>query len=266
MCLILVAWRVHPEYPCVIAANRDEFHSRPTLAAHWWKDSPTVLAGQDLIAGGTWLGMTRTGRVAALTNQRHSGVRRQDAPSRGHLVTKVLESRESLEADLSYLLEVGGRYNKFNLIFTDGRRLGVVESGRGDARELGPGLYGLSNHFLDTPWPKVENGKSRLNDALSYLPDQRYLLSLLRDDELAPDDRLPETGLPLEWERLLSSSFVRASDYGTRSSTLLMIDRDGLASFDEWSWDASGADIGRVNERFSITQCGNRRETPRPHD
>jgi uncharacterized protein with NRDE domain len=252
MCLILIAWRVHPQYPCVVAANRDEFHARPAAVAQWWNDKPRILAGRDLNAGGTWLGLTRNGRLAALTNYRDSGRRVPDAPSRGGLVTAILDSSSSVADDLAYLGDVGAAYNGFSLIFTDGDELGVYESELSRARILGPGIYGLSNHLLDTPWPKVQNAKSDLESALANLSDEKSLLALLRDDKPAPDDQLPMTGVSQDWERLLSSAFVRAADYGTRCSTVVRIGESGRACFDEWSWDASGAQTGRVSLQFDL--------------
>ncbi|HME40819.1 MAG TPA: NRDE family protein [Steroidobacteraceae bacterium] len=257
MCLILVVWRMHPQYPCLVAANRDEFHARPTARAGWWQDHPQILAGRDLTAGGTWLGLTRAGRFAALTNYRDPELRRVAAPgvatpSRGGLVTAMLESSGSVGEGLAQLRSVGANYNGFNLIFSDGERLGIYESVRGVGRELGPGIYGLSNHLLDTPWPKVQKAKSRLESALAGLTDTAPLLALLRDDRPAADEHLPQTGVSLEWERLLSSAFVRAADYGTRCSTIIRIDAGGRAYFDEWSWDSLGADIGRTSLQFEL--------------
>ncbi|HEY2635486.1 MAG TPA: NRDE family protein [Steroidobacteraceae bacterium] len=257
MCLVLVVWRMHAQYPCLVAANRDEFHARPTASAEWWPDHPEILAGRDLEAGGTWLGVTRTGRFAALTNYRDPERRREAAagaatPSRGALVTSVLESGASVAQSLGYLREVGANYNGFNLIFSDGERLGIYESVRGSGRELAPGIYGLSNHLLDTPWPKVQIAKNRLQAALLGLTDTAPLLELLRDDRPASDALLPQTGVSLEWERLLSSAFVRAPDYGTRCSTIIRIEREGRAYFDEWSWDSIGADIGRISLQFEL--------------
>jgi uncharacterized protein with NRDE domain len=251
MCLILVAWQAHSQYPCVVAANRDEFHARPAAAAAWWPDHPGILAGRDLEAGGTWLGITRGGRFAALTNYRDSRQRRTDAPSRGALVTALLESGASVAQSLAYLREVGGNYNGFNVIFSDGRQLGIYESVPGLGRELGPGIYGLSNHLLDTPWPKVLQAKSRLEAALAGT-DTAPLLELLRDDRPAPDEQLPRTGVSLEWERLLSSAFVRANDYGTRCSTIIRIETPGRAYFDEWSWNSVGTDSGRISLQFEL--------------
>src|ERR1700678_2287133 len=250
MCLVLVVWRMHPHYPCVVAANRDEFHARPTAGAGWWPDHPSILAGRDLEAGGTWLGVTRTGRFAALTNYRDPERLRTATPRRGALVTSMLESGASVAEGLTYLRGVGADYNGFNLIFSDGERLGIYVSVGGSGRELGPGIYGLSNHLLDTPWPKVQKAKSRLEAALSDMSDTAPLLALLRDDRPAPDAQLPQTGVSLEWERLLSSAFVRAPDYGTRCSTIIRIEAQGRAYFEEWSWSAGGSEIGRTGLQF----------------
>jgi uncharacterized protein with NRDE domain len=252
MCLILIAWRSDAKYPCVIAANRDELHSRRTAAAHWWPSQPPVLAGKDLEAGGTWLGVTRSGRFAALTNYRDPERRREGTPSRGTLVSAILSSNDTARQSLDHLREVGARYNGFNLIFSDGEQLAIYESVVGCGRVLGPGIYGLSNHLLDTPWPKVRTAKSRLSAALADLENPGAALDLLRDDEPAPDDELPRTGVDLPWERLLSSAFVRGPVYGTRCSTLVRIDQNRGARFDEWTWDSAGAQVGAVSFQFKL--------------
>jgi uncharacterized protein with NRDE domain len=236
----------------VVAANRDEFHTRPTTRAAWWPEHPQLLAGRDLTAGGTWLGITRAGRFAALTNYRAPAQRRTLAPSRGTLVTSLLQSSAPVAECLDHLRSVGAGYHGFNVIFSDGERLGIYESVLGTGRELGPGIYGLSNHLLDTPWPKVQNAKSRLTAALASITDTAPLLALLRDDEPAADAQLPQTGVSVDWERLLSSAFVRAADYGTRCSTIIRIAQRGQAYFDEWTWDSAGADAGRVSLEFEL--------------
>jgi uncharacterized protein with NRDE domain len=252
MCLILIAWRSTPEFPLVIAANRDEFHARAAEPAHWWPTTPEILAGRDLQAGGTWLGMTRSGRFAALTNYRDPEQRRPNTPSRGMLVTSILQSTDNTQQILQRLQQEGASYNGFNVLFSDGERLGIYESMSAAGRELGPGIYGLSNHLLDTPWPKVQAAKSRLSAALSDLPDTHSALALLRDAELAPDHSLPQTGMSMEWERLLSSAFIRSPTYGTRCSTVVHLDRAGHACFEEWTWDTAGRETGRVQHQFDL--------------
>ncbi|MBL0283316.1 MAG: NRDE family protein [Zoogloea sp.] len=255
MCLILVAWRVHPDYPLVVAANRDEFFARPAAEAAWWKDAKNVFAGRDLEAGGTWLGLGRDGRFAGLTNFRDPPRNRNDAPSRGALVADFLTGNESTAAALARLQAQGPRYNAFNLFVSDGDSLGIYESASGSARILEPGIYALSNHLLDTPWPKVTAGKSRLARALRALPDDTPLRELLRDDRPAPDAALPRTGVSLAWERMLSSAFIRAPGYGTRCSTVITRDRYGWMHVTESTWSDVGLETGRVVERFQVDRA-----------
>ncbi len=249
MCLILVAWRVHPRFPCVLAANRDEYFGRPSEEADWWPQGD-ILAGRDLQAGGTWLGVTRGGRFAALTNFRDPAAHRPDAPSRGTLVSDFLSAAWPTAQGLRELARRGERCNAYNVLCSDGQTLGIYESTTRESRLLEPGLYALSNHLLDTPWPKVQRAKSRLNEALLTLPNAAAMLELLRDSEPAPDEQLPLTGLSVELERMLSSAFVRGQDYGTRCSTVLTIDAAGAAVFAEWSWDAAGALSGLARYTF----------------
>jgi len=260
VCLILLAWRVHPDYPLVLAANRDEVHQRPTASAAWWP-SPPILAGRDLSAGGTWLAVTPDGRFAALTNYRDATRPRAEAPSRGALPVRLLEQPAAVAQQLQELQRIGGNYNGFNLLFSDGAQAAAYESSVGRGRLLTPGVYGLSNHLLDTPWPKVVNAKAALASALTQLPEQRALLELLRDERPADDHQLPRTGLTLEWERLLSSAFVRTPTYGTRCSTILLIDRQRSARFTEWTWNAAGALSSQVNFHWN---CGPAAVAPAP--
>jgi uncharacterized protein with NRDE domain len=250
MCLILAAWRVHPDFPLVVAANRDEFFARPTAAAAPWPDAPGVVAGRDLQAGGTWLGLGASGRFSALTNYRDPASQRPDAVSRGALVADFLRGGASAS---DYLAAVAGRaadYNGFNLLCGDGERLFWLSNAGGSARELAPGIYGLSNHLLDTPWPKVQAAKSALREAMAALPDEAPLFRLLADDGVHADELLPRTGVSLEWERLLSAAFVRAPGYGTRSSTVLTVAADGWTVFDEQTWLEGARPGPRVRYRF----------------
>lgn len=251
MCLIVVGWRAHPDFPLVVAANRDEFLARPAAPAHWWTDLPEVLAGRDLEAGGTWMGLTRGGRFAALTNYRDPARHRPGAPSRGALVRDCLAAHHDAEATLRDIAGISAGYAAFNLLVSDGRGLGIHESTTGEVRRLEPGIYGLSNHLLDTPWPKVGRARDAFAAALGTLPDDAALLALLRDDTQAPDELLPSTGVSRDWERWLSSAFIRAPGYGTRCSTVILVDRDGAASFREWTWDERGA-LAEVLHRFRV--------------
>jgi uncharacterized protein with NRDE domain len=251
MCLILIAWQAHPDYPLVVAANRDEFFARPTAAAAFWPDAPQVLAGRDLEAGGTWLGVSRQRRFAALTNYREGGRQRVDARSRGALVADFLTSRASPVAYLTQLETAAAEYNGFNLVVGNGESLAYYSNrGDGQPRWLKPGIYGLSNHLLDTPWPKLASAKAAFAAALLALPANDLFLDLLADQEIVPDTHLPETGVPLAWERILSAVFVCSENYGTRASTLLTIDRDGRTTLLERSFDAAARVSGEVCETF----------------
>jgi uncharacterized protein with NRDE domain len=254
MCLILFAHRVHAAYPLVVAANRDEWFRRPTAPAGFWDDAPELFAGRDLEQGGTWLGVTRSGRFAALTNYRDPGANRPDAPSRGALVSAFLRSRET---PLEYLARLRGeavRYNGFSLLAGDCDALCYFSNREGQLRTLAPGIYGLSNSLLDVQWPKVESGKARLASALDGRPEAAALIDILDDTGNAPDHALPATGVGLEWERRLSALRIVAGEYGTRSSTALLIGVDGVVTFVERSFGTDGAEAGIVRERFSLTR------------
>lgn len=234
MCLILFAWKMDENFPLVLAANRDEFYDRPSAPAAFWEEAPDLLAGRDLREGGTWLGVTTEGRLAALTNYRDPASLKIGAPSRGRLVSDYLRSREIPEAYLRRIAPDADRFNGFNLIVGDPDDL-FCYSNRGILERLGPGIYGLSNRLLDTPWPKVEQGKTALSALLedkNGLSTER-LFALLADRTRPPDARLPDTGVGLEWERVLSPLFIESPVYGTRSSTVLLIDRKGEVNFAE---------------------------------
>jgi len=240
MCLILIAHDVHPRYRLVVGANRDEFYERPTAVADWWQDRPEVLGGRDLRSGGTWMGVTRTGRFAAITNVREPGRTREDAPSRGHLVLEFLTATSS---PAEYLEEVRGgavAYNGFNLLVGGGEELWVFSNRSGQPPHwLGRGVFGLSNHELDTPWPKVVDGKRRLDEAMELDGEAlvERLLAILDDRSVPADDRLPDTGVGLELERALGAAFIAVPGYGTRASYVALFDRAGEVTFVEQSFD-----------------------------
>lgn len=238
MCLILLAWQCHPDYPLVVAANRDEFYRRRSAAVDFWPDHPDILAGRDTEAGGTWLGLNRAGCFAALTNFRDPAHQRDDAPSRGHLVADFLKGDGNIDAYLDSLRP--GDYNGFNLLLGNGEKIVAFSNVSRQRQELAPGIHGLSNDQINTSWPKVDAGKTALDAALADLPDETRLIELLRNDQIHPDHRLPATGVSLEWERILSAAFIRSPDYGTRCSTILKIGSDGMASLDEQTWLPSG--------------------------
>jgi uncharacterized protein with NRDE domain len=242
MCLIFVALEAHPNYPVLFAANRDEFYDRPAAPASFWPEAPELLAGRDLRAGGTWLGITKTGRIAALTNYRDPNENRPDAPSRGLLVTGFLRSEESPSGYLGQLSGGAAQYNGFN--FLAGRQQEFYwYSNRGlGIQKLSPGIHGLSNHLIDTPWPKVEKGKRKLEEILSReTVSTEDLFELLLDRTPVRDECLPDTGVGLQWERILSPMFISSPTYGTRSSTVILLDRSGLATFEERSFENGGS-------------------------
>ncbi|MFO1372855.1 MAG: NRDE family protein [Candidatus Competibacteraceae bacterium] len=239
MCLILIAYQSHPHYRLLIAGNRDEFHERPTAPLAFWDDAPDVLAGRDLKEGGTWMGITRTGRFAAITNYRDPARLLPHAPSRGRLVSDYLRGAEPARAYLDRLLPRFADYNGFNLLLGDAEGL-LYYSNYTDQPPLAlaPGLYGLSNHLLDTPWPKLERGRRGLQQLLGSEsgPTATGLLRVLEDRTMAPDAALPDTGVPLEWERWLSPIFIATPSYGTRSSTALLIDQYHEVQILEKTW------------------------------
>lgn len=252
MCLLLFSYASHPHYSLILAANRDEFYARPAARAAFWDEAPQVLAGKDLQGGGTWLGITRQGRFAALTNYRDPASLREDAPSRGGLVRDYLSGQEAPRAYLERIAARAGDYNGFNLIAGD--RKGIwYYSNRGGREEISPGLHGLSNHLLDTPWPKVEKGKAalaRLTEKAGALTPED-IFAHLADETKPPDRMLPDTGVGLAWERTLSPVFITSPSYGTRSSTVILIGRDGQVTFAERTFNG-GPVAGEAVYQFEL--------------
>jgi uncharacterized protein with NRDE domain len=241
MCILLVAHDAHPHYRLVLAANRDEEYDRPAAPAEFWRDAPEVFAGRDLRDGGTWLGVTRTGRWAALTNFREAGARREGAPSRGGLVREFLRGFMGPEEFVRSGAADADAFNGFSLFCGDGSTLAFLSNRDGAPRVLAPGVYGLSNGPLDKPWPKVELGKRGLAALLRSAPplDEAGAFALMADGSRPPDEDLPETGVGLEVERALSPIFVATERYGTRCSTLLAIDREDSLLFVERTFQGS---------------------------
>lgn len=238
MCLILFAYNVHPNYRLILAANRDEFYERPSAPADFWAKHPRVLAGIDLKEKGTWLGVTKGGKFAAITNYRDPASWKEDAPSRGGLVSRYLTGSFSAEKYLQRISARAPEYNGFNLLLGDSRDI-FVFSNRGALQKLTPGIYGLSNRLLDTPWPKVRRGKKLMKAALDKKGAEleEALFAALADRRVPPDSQLPETGVDLEWERMLSPMFISSPVYGTRSSTVLLIGRNKRIKFMEKVYD-----------------------------
>ena len=254
MCLLLIALKTHPAYELILLANRDEYYDRPTSPAAFWDGAPFLLAGKDLQGGGTWLGITRNGRIAAVTNYRDPASVRESAPSRGRLVSDFLLGQEGPLEYLDKLDREAGKYNGFNLIIGDQGQL-FWYSNRGDGvRALSPGIYGLSNYLLDTPWPKVVRGKDALTRLLSgqRAPSLEELFHILADRTIPDDACLPHTGVELEWERILSPIFIVSPTYGTRSSTVLLIDVQDRVTFVEKTFNSDLDHATSVRYEFKV--------------
>lgn len=257
MCLILFAYDVHPRFRLVLAANRDEFFDRPAASIQFWDESPDILAGRDLVQMGTWMGLSRDGRLAALTNYRNPSEVKSEAPSRGNLVADFLKGTTGPAEYLGRIGKDAGSYNGFNLIVGDRDRL-VYASNRGPwAQPIQPGIHGISNHLLDTPWPKVRDGIARFKQLVTA--DDAALFSgleeLLACRDIPPDNMLPDTGMGLAWERLLAPIFISSPSYGTRCSSIVTVDRTGQVRFREVTWEhgSGGPRVAKACEiSFSV--------------
>jgi uncharacterized protein with NRDE domain len=237
MCLLVIAHNAHPRYRLILAANRDEFYDRPTAPLDLWAEPPGMAAGRDLQGGGTWLGLDRCGRLAAVTNYREPGRHTPDAVTRGHLVTGFLSQALDPEVYLAAVARQGARYNGFNLIVGTPGRLGYISNRAQGIQLLPDGLHGLSNHLLGTPWPKVLMAREALARVLAdpgEVPSEA-VLEIMRDETVAADRDLPDTGVGLEWERRLSPVFIRSPSYGTRSTSVIRMDREDRVDFSEWT-------------------------------
>lgn len=234
MCLLLFSYKSHPEYKLILAANRDEFYDRPSSSAQFWDEDKNILAGKDLKEGGTWLGITRSGRFAAITNYRDMKTIKTSAPSRGSLTKRFLSSEILPDEYGKELLSSASLYNGYNLIFGDSSGFFYFSNKSLKLIRLSPGIYGLSNHLLDTPWPKVETSKISFKSALNKKEmNEEELFSVLSDTSIPSDDSLPDTGLSPEIERAVSPVFVETPLYGTRSSTVILWNKNDEIKFIE---------------------------------
>ena len=254
MCLILLAYRCHPRYPLIVAANRDEFRARPTTALNFWPDAPQILGGRDEMGHGTWLGVTTRGRLAAVTNYREPGAA-AGARSRGLLVSNFLRQFTPAENYLRNLDKSGSAYGGYNLLA--GSREGLYcQSNRGaKTTRVNPGVHGLSNRLLNTPWPKIRRGRAALESILKTeaISDPEALFALLGDRTIAPDDQLPDTGVDRAWERQVSPLFIAGRTYGTRSSALLYIEHGGRVRFMERTFEEQAGEIvATATRRFTF--------------
>ncbi|NBX40887.1 MAG: NRDE family protein [Gammaproteobacteria bacterium] len=246
MCLAAIAWNVHPRYRAIVIANRDEFHARESAALGPWEERGEILAGRDLQAGGTWFALDRQRRFGLITNYRERARPRRSAPTRGRLIVDYLASASGPERFLADLADDTPGYAGFNLLLADEHELWYA-SNRSDryARALERGVHGLSNHTLDTPWPKLARLRDTLQDWVTAAADDPAPLWRALDDRRRADPgSLPNTGIGAEWEHILSAPFVMHAEYGTRCSSVLLLGRDGSVDFEERSFDAAGLQSG----------------------
>ena len=258
MCLILIAHRADPRYPLVVAANRDEFFNRPTSPVNYWENAPQVLAGRDLEKGGTWMGVTTDGRWSAVTNFRDGKSADPGTRSRGELVAGYLRGSARAQEYMTSMEPQASEYHGFNLLAGDQAGVHYLSNRDEGSMMLAAGIYGLSNHLLDSPWPKVERGKLALREALAngWKPDRliETLLAALSSRSLADDQTLPSTGISRDWEKALSAAFIVAPGYGTRASTVMLMDTEGEVHFRERSFGEGGELIEDRRYRFGIVR------------
>lgn len=240
MCLIFLSLHQHPHYKLIVAGNRDEFYERKTLPAGYWTDHPEMIGGRDLEAGGTWLAMTTSGRISMITNYRDLKNIKPHAPSRGFLVSDFLLRNDSPAHYLNQIAPEKAKYNGFNLITGTMEELWYLSNYKEGVEQITNGVHGLSNALLDTPWPKVESGRRKFESIIQetpVLPDK--LFTMLSDDHVAADNQLPDTGVGLERERVLSSMFIKSPGYGSRCSTVVLVDYNNRVSFHERTYNLS---------------------------
>ncbi|MGB5893708.1 MAG: NRDE family protein [Ignavibacteriaceae bacterium] len=253
MCLIVFAYKSHPKDKFIFAANRDEFYDRPTEQADYWKDHPELLAGKDLQAGGTWMGITKQGRFAAVTNYRDLKNIKEDAPSRGMLTLDFLNDNISAEEYYDNIKPSLQDYNGFNLILGSVDELFYFSTHKNGIKKLEPGIYGLSNATLNTDWPKVKKSKDVLSILLKNDEIHPWeLLSILNDTRQAKDEDLPDTGVGMEWEKILSSIFIQSPKYGTRCSTAVVVDIENNFRFAEKTFFGNQGAFSNKDYSFKI--------------
>ncbi len=253
MCLIFISLKQHPTYKLILAANRDEFYNRKTAPADFWKDHSNIVGGRDLEAQGTWLAMTTSGKISMLTNYRDPKNINPSAPSRGQLVSDYLEQDVASEEYVKKIETKAKAYNGFNLLVGNPEEFFYLSKYKIGIDKITSGLYGLSNHLLETPWPKVKNGKRKFEQLLRSPNISSHLLfEFLYDGERASDDQLPETGIGLERERALSSMFIKSPNYGSRCSTVILIDQQNNVEFSERVYDLTSFDFTTNTFKFKI--------------
>lgn len=251
MCLIVFAYKTHPDYKLILVANRDEFYHRPTLEAHWWEDPPGILAGKDLKAKGTWMGIRKNGRFSAVTNYRDISNIREEARSRGDLPLNFLKGNQKTTDHAKTIKDYAHEYNGFNLLLFD-ESMVHFSNYEGRINELKPGIYGLSNALLDTPWPKVTKAKQIFEKSITHGFIPTELLNTLDDTEVAADQDLPDTGLSPEMEKALSPMCIRTPNYGTCCSTVVTISHSDMVTFVERTYPVGERQSGTREFTFPI--------------
>ncbi|PAU94457.1 hypothetical protein CK503_06570 [Aliifodinibius salipaludis] len=254
MCLIVFSYKQHPQYPLIFAANRDEHYERPSRAAQFWDENPNILAGKDLKAGGTWMGVNKQGEFSAITNYRDPDIKKENPPSRGKLVIDFLKNDLNPKQHIEQLHPDADSYMGFNLLAGSLDQLGYYSNQQDDILLLNSGLYGLSNHLLETPWPKVRLAKRNLQSLMNdntIAPEP--LFDLLADDREASYEELPDTGIPKEVEKKISPIFIKSDGYGTRCSTVLLVDHNREVTFAERRFKPETMDVEKENSyQFTI--------------
>ncbi|MCB1178187.1 MAG: NRDE family protein [Leptospiraceae bacterium] len=254
MCILFLAIKQDPDFPLIILANRDEFHSRPTGKAQFWKENSNVLGGIDEKDGGTWLGITKLGRISALTNYRNIPLHKDGRISRGFLVKDFLFSEENPKNYLEGIISKRENYNPFNLLVGNPNELYVYNNVSNELRKLENGFHGLSNAFLNSPWPKLCNGVENLKkQIITGNIDKDEFFRIMKDETKAPDNLLPDTGVGLEKERFLSSIFIKDEIYGTRTTAVILLDKENKIYFEERTYNGQGIETGRVDYNFKIS-------------
>ncbi|MCK6616590.1 MAG: NRDE family protein [Cyclobacteriaceae bacterium] len=257
MCLIFISLNNHPRYKLILAGNRDEFYKRKTAAAHFWEDHPHIVGGRDLEANGTWLAMSTKGKLSMVTNYRDLKNLKPVAPSRGELVSEYLVNGDKPDNYLNAVAQKAGAYNGFNLLVGYPDALYYYSNYKRTIQKLTKGVHGLSNHLLDTPWPKVKRGKEKFSQAIADQEvDPEDLFRLLYDEERAPDSELPDTGIGLERERILSSMFIKSPDYGSRCSTVILVEHNNRVLFTERVYNTNTFDYQDAVFEFTIPGKG----------
>lgn len=253
MCLVFLSVNNHPRYKLFMAGNRDEFYDRRTAVAGYWENHPEIVGGRDLEAGGTWLAMTKSGKIGIVTNYRDPKNIDPRAPSRGQLITDFLTGNDGPREYLEKLSTNGVRYNGYNLIVASTADVWYYSNYGDGVQRLEQGFFGLSNHLLESPWPKVVRGKEKLKPLLgSSIIEPESVFEVLYDDLVATDDQLPETGLPMSRERALSSMFIKSEGYGSRCSSVILIDHDNRVTFAERVYDVKTFEHNTQTFQFLI--------------